>query len=408
MRAALSKILVIDDEVGPRESLRILLKNDYHVFCVDSVEQGLILLKEEVPEVVVLDIRMPRIGGIEALRRIREIDMQVSVIMLTGFGALETAQEALRLGANDYLRKPFDINEIRQVILHNCNRTRLAKKRAQMVQELKDLNDQLIDKMAEKERLAVLGQASKELVHDLNTPLSVILGYAQLLSKKLEGSEDAPKGRLQEALDFLGVIEKNVKRCTELAEVWQSLGVKNPNRMKSILVSEIIQDVVQGAEPLIAPIQATIKVETDSKEYKVFGDNIQIFRALQNIVTNAIHALPSSHGVIRIRCYRKETNVEINIEDNGCGMNSDQFKHMFDPYYTTKEVGKGTGLGLFITKRIIEDHKGSIQVQSEVGKGTAITIQLPLFGIHIISCTPRSVPSIQSEDEKNIVSEAVH
>ena len=104
----LPQVLVIDDEVGPRESLRMLLKPNYQVHTANSVEAGIRLLREKKPDAIVSDIRMPGTSGIDGLRRIREIDPHVAVIMLTGFGALETAQEALRLGANDYISKPFD------------------------------------------------------------------------------------------------------------------------------------------------------------------------------------------------------------------------------------------------------------------------------------------------------------
>src|SRR4249919_3768635 len=120
-------ILVIDDEIGPRESLRMLLKPDYQVHTADCVEAGIKLLKEKQPDTIVMDIRMPGMSGIEGLRRIREIDPHLSVIMLTGFGALETAKEALRLGANDYISKPFDASEMRDVIGRNVERTRIQR-----------------------------------------------------------------------------------------------------------------------------------------------------------------------------------------------------------------------------------------------------------------------------------------
>src|ERR1700737_5423165 len=107
----LPQVLVIDDEMGPRESLRMLLKPDYQVHTADNVETGLKILREKGPDTIVMDIRMPGMNGIEGLRKIREIDPHLSVIMLTGFGALETAQEALRLGASDYINKPFDAGE---------------------------------------------------------------------------------------------------------------------------------------------------------------------------------------------------------------------------------------------------------------------------------------------------------
>src|SRR5437867_11274441 len=136
----LPQILVIDDEVGPRESLRMLLKPDYQVHTADCVEAGMKLLKEKQPDTIVMDIRMPGITGIDGLRKIREIDPHLSVIMLTGFGALETAKEALRLGANDYINKPFDAAKMREVISRNVERTRAHRKSVEAAQEIKELN----------------------------------------------------------------------------------------------------------------------------------------------------------------------------------------------------------------------------------------------------------------------------
>src|SRR5881392_1325833 len=147
----LPQILVIDDEMGPRESLRMLLKPDYQVHTADCVEAGMKLLKEKQPDTIVMDIRMPGITGIDGLRKIREIDPHLSVIMLTGFGALETAKEALRLGANDYVSKPFDAGEMRDIIGRNVERTRLHRTSVSAAAEIKELNRRLLKEIAQKE-----------------------------------------------------------------------------------------------------------------------------------------------------------------------------------------------------------------------------------------------------------------
>src|SRR5216110_1580739 len=190
----LPQILVIDDEMGPRESLRMLLKPEYNVATADCVEAGIRLLKENQPDTIVMDIRMPGMTGIEGLRKIREIDPHLSVIMLTGFGALETAKEALRLGANDYISKPFDAGEMRDIIGRNVERTRLQRTSEHAATEIKELNNRLMKELAQKERLASLGQASSEFVHDLSNPLTIVWGYVQILAKKLEQSGDGNNG----------------------------------------------------------------------------------------------------------------------------------------------------------------------------------------------------------------------
>src|SRR5216110_401848 len=206
----LPQILVIDDEMGPRESLRMLLKPNYQVHTADCVEAGLKLLKEKQPDTIVMDIRMPGITGIDGLRKIREIDPHLSVIMLTGFGALETAKEALRHGANDYISKPFDTGEMRDVIGRNVERTRVHRASERAAGEIKELNNRLLKELAQKERLASLGQASAEFVHDLGNPLTIVWGYVQLLARRLEKSEKENGAKNQNSKE-LQIIEQNVR-----------------------------------------------------------------------------------------------------------------------------------------------------------------------------------------------------
>src|SRR2546423_4217473 len=218
------EILVIDDEVGPRESLRMLLKPDYQVHTADCVESGLKVLKETKPDTIVMDIRMPGLTGIEGLRKIREIDPHLSVIMLTGFGALETAQEALRLGASDYISKPFDAGEMRKVVGRNVERTRVQRAGERAATEIKELNNRLLKELAQKERLASLGQASAEFVHDLGNPLTIVWGYVQLLAKKLDRSENGGAAENAASIKELSIIEQNVLLCRELLTMGQSYG----------------------------------------------------------------------------------------------------------------------------------------------------------------------------------------
>src|SRR6476661_1042312 len=250
--ADLPQVLVIDDEMGPRESLRMLLKPIYQVHTANSVEIGLKLLSEKKPDAIVMDIRMPGMTGIEGLRRIRQLDPHLSVIMLTGFGALETAKEALRLGANDYIAKPFDAHEMQQIINRNVERTRAHRTSENAAAEIKELNNRLLKQLAQKERLAALGQASAEFVHDLGNPLTIVWGYVQLLAKKLERAENGGAVENAASIKELNIIEQNVRLCRELLTMWQSYGSVEASPHKPISVSGIVREVVKGVGPMAA------------------------------------------------------------------------------------------------------------------------------------------------------------
>lgn len=381
MSAALElpKILVIDDEIGPRESLRMLLKPDYNVQTADCVEAGLKLLKEKQPDTIVMDIRMPGMTGIEGLRKIREIDPHLSVIMLTGFGALETAKEAVRLGANDYISKPFDAGEMREVIGRNVERTRVQRAADNAAAEIKELNARLLKQLAQKERLASLGQASAEFVHDLGNPLTIVWGYVQLLSKKLERSEGGAGGEKSASIKELDIIEQNVRMCRELLTMWQSYGSVEASPPKPISVSGILREVIKGANAVAAQNGLEIQSNICDDECQLMGDAVQINRAIQNVIINAIQASADKKGPVQIECTRKEFYVDIRVEDSGSGIDPAQMSKIFDPYFTTKQSKSGTGLGLYITKKVVEDHSGSIKVDSTPGVGTVFTIRLPLL-----------------------------
>ena len=378
--AELPQVLVIDDEMGPRESLRMLLKPSYQVHTADSVEKGLQLLVEKKPDAIVMDIRMPGMTGIEGLRKIRQIDPYLSVIMLTGFGALETAKEALRLGANDYISKPFDAREMREVISRNVERTRLHRTSENAAGEIKELNNRLLQELAQKERLASLGQASAEFVHDIGNPLTIVWGYVQLLAKKLEDSENGENPKPAGSNKELEIIEQNVRLCRDLLTMWQSYGSVEAAPHKAISISEVVREVVDSVGAMARETPVEIKCELTDDPCTLIGEKVQITRAIQNVIINAIQASADKQGsTVSVECIRKDFYVDVRIADTGSGIKPEQIAKIFDPYFTTKQSKSGTGLGLYITKKVIEDHNGSIKVDSTPGTGTTITIRLPLL-----------------------------
>lgn len=374
-----AKVLVIDDELGPRESLRVLLKNEYEVRCVNSVDLGVQMLRELEPDVIVMDIRMPGKTGIEGLREIRSLDPHVAVIMLTGFGALETAQEALRLGANDYLKKPFDIVEMQDVIRANVHRSQINRRRASTEHELQALNGQLTSQLEKKDLMATLGQASAELVHDLRNPLAAVLGYVQILSEDLAKARETQHGTPEATTEYIGLIEQNIQRCREMVEAWQDISRPQRRKPEPMRPSSVLEKILDAQRTLAASRNAALQIRVEDPDAQIMGDAVQLGRALQNIVVNAFDALPSENGYVSVSGSRVRDRYTIEVQDNGSGIAPEALPHLFKPDFSTKAATKkGTGLGLFITKRIIEDHAGLIHVESVEGKGTKMTISLPL------------------------------
>jgi len=372
-----SRVLIIDDELGPRESLRILLKKQYEVICADSVHKGLELLQEKHPDVIVSDIRMPGVNGIEGLRMIREIDPFVPVIMLTGYGALETAQEAIRHGANDYMKKPFDANEMLAVIKRNVDRAEVIQRRENNRRTLEEMNQQLMDDISSKNRLASMGQASAELVHDLRNPMMIVLGYIQMLSQDLNEGQGQNVSIPHEAAEYMDVIEQNVRRCKDLIESWLDLSRNNQMALKPVNLADLIRETVEHTKPQAFAKSAVVECSVPSHSIAILGHAIQLKRALQNLIGNAVDALHGEAGRIVVSCRKNENQYEVSIADNGAGIEEKHLPHIFKPFYSSKAPGEGTGLGLFITQKIIEDHHGSIEIDSAHGKGTIALLRFP-------------------------------
>ena len=372
-----SKVLVIDDELGPRESLRILLKNEYEVHLAECVLRGLDLLKQHRPDVIIMDIRMPGMSGIEGLREIRKLDPDIAVIMLTGFGALETAQEALRLGANDYLKKPFDTKEIVEVVRQNVRRTAHQRRRSSMEHQLQDLQKHLDEVVTRKERMSSLGEASAELVHDLRNPMMMILGYVQLLAQDIADGHPPPSSKPGETVEYVEAIEANVCRCKDLIESWLDISRNNRMTLIPINLSAALLEIIETVKPLAQTKQVALECLLPPEPIAIMGHGVQLRRAIQNLIVNAIDAMHEPSGLVRITCSVTDEAVELTIADNGEGIEQQHLPHIFKPFYTSKESGKGTGLGLFITQKIIEDHHGSIAIDSTPGCGTRAIVRFP-------------------------------
>ncbi len=368
------KVLVIDDERGPRESLRMVLKYDYEIFLADRVDKGVEMLRNEQPDLVIMDIRMPEKSGIEGLQEIREIDPDVSVVMLTGYGDLETAQSAIRYGANDYLQKPFDAMEIQQVVKTYVDRSRLKNRKRQAQEDLQKMTQSLGREVGKSNTLASLGAASSELVRDLHNPLTIIRGYLDLLHYELKEKQNSTSSEMGEYLDQ---IESNVERCAGLVESWRSLGQFDFSKMQRIGLPKLVNDCFHEAAAH-SDIPFSVQTEGAEDQYEMLGDRPQMKRALQNLLDNAIEAVGNQDSPqITVYFFINNSDVEIRIKDNGYGVDTQRLLWIFEPFDNTATIEKGAGLGLFITKKVLEEHRGTLQLESRIGEGTTVTIRVP-------------------------------
>ena len=374
-----SKVLVIDDELGPRESLRFLLKPYYQVFCADGVDRGLELLREHQPEAVILDIRMPGRSGIDGLQEVRRIDPDTAVIMLTGYAALGTAQEALRHGASDYLEKPFDTAEMRRTVRWHVARTRLRRQRAQLVRDMEQMQARLAAELQQRDHLAELGQASAEFVHDLRNVLAGTCSSVELLRLELSGEESAAaRGDPSLAEEYLGMMEHTAMQCKDLLDAWGGLIHRRPSRECLFPLDTLIAETVAACQSAAQARGARLQADLETPGTHVLGDRVQMGRALSNLIHNAIQALPPAAGSVTVCVRHADRQVQIRVIDNGGGIRPEVLGRVFQPQFTTRQAHGGMGLGLFIARKVVEAHGGTLSVEKTAGQGTTMLITLPL------------------------------
>ncbi len=361
-------VLVVDDEYGPRESIAFSLGAD---FAVDTAERGKVALeklREKSYAVVVLDIRMPEMDGIRTLEELRKIDPHVSVIMLTGYGTLLTAQQAMLGGANQYLRKPPDIPELIDSARKQAAATRLRRMQAQAAVDAQNLNLALKREIERSEPQIWQARASVELVHDLNNPLTVVIGYSSLVAEEARRLAQHDPGAGQRVIEFSGMVEKAAEYCHHLSENWRlaSRKVTEFSPVDLVQVAHEVWQVIFFSNPAIQV--------SGPKTVVVRGSKFELMRVMQNLFKNSLEA-----GATRVEvAFSDEAGKAVMaVVDNGLGMDPESVKRAARGGFSSKATG--TGLGLNICRHLAGTHGASFALDSTPSRGTSVKLVFPPF-----------------------------
>ena len=227
----------------------------------------------------------------------------------------------------------------------------------------------LEDRLRKTERLAELGTLASGMAHEIGTPMNVILGRAEFLMRKTS-DENTKKG--------LETIVVQVERITKIMNQLLSFARKRPVERRPLDLAAIITTTLDILQERLHDLQIKIKTDIASDRPHVFVDHDQISQVVLNLVINSCHAMPEG-GILRVALQPRNHQMHLVISDTGCGIPKENLSRLFDPFFTTKPVGEGTGLGLTVAHGIIQEHDGTIHVESEVGKGTAFHIFLPVY-----------------------------
>jgi signal transduction histidine kinase len=360
------KVLVVDDELGPRESITYLLQDEFDVVAVDRVDRGLDLIGRENFAVVVMDIRMPQKNGIQGLEAMRKIDPEVSIIMMTGYGALATAQAAISLGANEYLKKPFDVDVLQQAVRRHAAEGIERKKRSGMLKSLETMYESVKTEQKKQQMTTGFNQAAAEMVHDICNPLVVAIGYTNMLLDEVRQLPQVGRN-VERILHYAETLEKCSSFCLHLAESWRQT-TKHSGEVDTV---DIYATAVDTKTVLFF---GTNRVEvTGAKDSFVNGIRFEIVRLLQNLIKNALEA-GANHVAVNVE--RDGGRIVLTIADNGSGLPPAVMESILKkPIESTK--AHGTGLGMTICRHIVAAHRGEMKVAARPGGGTVFTVIFP-------------------------------
>jgi two-component system, sensor histidine kinase and response regulator len=395
-------LLVVDDESGPRQSLHMVFKDDYRVVLAEGGAQAIEVARKQPVDAVVLDIRMPGMTGVEVLAKLKEIDPDIEVIMLTAYETIDTARQALRLGACDYLTKPFDLAAMRSAVATAMTRRVIAEGMQANTRQLHELQEALRQQQLQSEIVQTKNEIYASVVHDINGPLTIIAGFAEIINQHLAGSSCVEGENLELVKDRLARIGRQVTNASEISRRYLSFLRKQPGEKVSVGTKTIFGDLAellrfhpssQRQRLTILPVEEDLFAEINGTE---------LIQLLLNLTINALQCTTDPHEV-EIHGHRLMAPLEldrasdgpeslflnrdgfanrpplivISIRDNGPGIPAEILPKIFDAGFTTKGERKGTGLGLAIVHRFVRESRGGLQVQTRVGSGTTFTVYLP-------------------------------
>jgi signal transduction histidine kinase len=382
----IAKLLIVDDEkVAMTNLVHVMKKEGYEVIGTESGPNALQLLDEHQFDVVLTDLKMEKVDGMQILNKCRELYPDSEVIMITGHATLDSAIQAMKQGAFYYIAKPYKLDEVRKVVKEAVEKVKLKKENIALLDTKSALEkavEEAVGKLYEKqaqliayEKLAILGTFAAGVAHEINNPLAIINEKAGLMKDILEMSGDVKnKARF---LDLLDAIFESINRCRKVTHRILGFARKTEVSIETFDLNDVIKQTAVFLEKEI--LYKSIRFELDLKEDlpEVRSDKGQLQQVFLNLIKNAIDAVENG-GLVSVSTDIKDENmVKASVKDNGHGISGEYLKHIFEPFFTTKEKVKGTGLGLSITHGIIKNLGGNILVESEVNKGTTFVVEIP-------------------------------
>jgi len=365
-------ILLVDDEEDIRDVLSLSLADiGYTVHTAENGEEALRLFHTLEPTIVMTDIKMPGMDGIELLQRIKRENPETEVVMITGHGDMDLAIRSLKNEATDFITKPINVDAL-EIALKRVN-DRIVMKR-QMQDYTASLEALIKEKIELQDHLSSLGLMIGSISHGLKGLLTGLDGGMYLVES---GFSKENQAQIQEGW---GTVKLMVERIRKMVlDILFYAKERNLN-WERVDAHSFSAEVAKMVAPKITGKNIEFVPELDESVGKIEIDAGYLHSAIMNIIENAMDAClkdtQKDYHKIVFTVRQSKAHILFEVFDNGVGMDSDTVAKIFTPFFSSKGR-KGTGLGLYISNKIIEQHGGTIRVRSTPGQGTLFTIRLP-------------------------------
>jgi len=382
------RILIVDDNPLGRDALADILSTEHaDLLFAENGRQAVEIAQREIPDLILLDVMMPVMDGYDACRHLRADKKlaEVPVLMISALDDRASRLAGLEAGADDFIAKPFDRIELRARVrtINRLNRYRRLRDEQALRENAEREQEKLRQQLFQAQNLESIGRLAGGVAHDFNNTLAVILGYAEMCRPKMVGNV--------ELLEYNDEIRKAGEHAASLTRQLLAFARKQVIIPRVLDLNATIPEMLKMLGRLVGE-NVMLHWLPCGEPLSVMMDPTQVDQILANLCVNARDAIANTGNLtIELTTLSADDSycqshagatpgeyAVIVVSDDGCGIPEKSLDKIFEPFYTTKEVGRGTGLGLATVYGIVKQNKGFINVYSELGQGTTFRVYLPL------------------------------
>jgi signal transduction histidine kinase len=433
-----AEVLIVEDNPDMRKLLADLVGREYRVRVARNGREGLERVREQLPDLVLTDVMMPEMSGTELCAAIKgdPATSSVPVVLVTSKAEREMKIEGLELGADDYVTKPFHPREllarVRSLVRLRRVQAELAIRNALLESTNEELQSTMLElreagaQLVQAERLAAVGELAAGVAHEVNNPVNFALNAIKTLRiyvddigrvarqiAALDADDPARLGYQLQELDALreqlqfdeaadalnelgGIVAEGLERTSRLVGDLRDFAAPGDQRTGDVDLARGLRSTLQLVSHTLAEARVEARLELPETLPAVEGDARALNQVFLNLLKNAAEAFDERGGQIHVRAVPEGDSILVEIRDDGPGIAAELQARVFEPFFSTKEAGRGSGLGLSISRRIVSEHGGSLELVSEPGAGCCFRMRLPT----------RERASVTSGDAAQVAAEA--